>query len=1115
YDGGAQNVLADDYYNLVIDQSGNKTAQGAVNVANDMTISNSATYLTANYTTTVTGATSVGAILEVNSSSGIFHAGGGFSASGNINFSQNGILRFITVSPTSLGTLDNTEGRVIYKNGATNVLADDYHNLQVVDGGTARTAQGDINVSGDFIIGSSSELNLGNNTITITGDADINGILDFDNAGVFDANDQFDATGGTVQFTGVGGSLKLGGATVTSLGNTLTEGTGTIEYDYAGNQTVLSETYYNLTINNSTGVKTAGGALDIDGDLTITAGELAMDGNDADVATGKTITVGPDGTSDGTLSITTGTFTANGSSSDINGTLIINGAGVYDADGDFDGTSGAIRFNGSGGSLRLGGATVTSIGGTFVHGTGTVEYDYFGNQSVKARNYYNLEIDGNNTSHVKSVVNGFTVDNNLTVSSTSAFDVLDKTIIVTGASDINGILNINGSGVLDANGAFDATSGSITMAGTARLQLNSTVTSLGTLDDAAGTVEYDQDGTQTILSAHTYYDLEIDGSGSKSTDGNTTANGDISITAAGTLDIGTGNDNLTIGENFTNGGTFTTSGETITFNGSTENTSSLISDATVDLIINKSGTGGITFGGNSSFDEIDVTAGYLDIGPYTFTANNTISIDAAGTLKIPNSGTFNADGQLTTAGEIDFTGSGSQGDLICSSTSANTFGTMDAAAGTVTFDGSSSQAIPTETFFNLKNSNTNGLTMSGSATVNGELNLNVAADITTGANTLTIGGTGTIANAAADRHINVDNTSGYLAKIFNSASDFTFQVGNGAILRPIKLTSSAGSTTFKLRYDDNRYSDGTVLSGFSDNSGHISGWDGPDPANNAANTGYYYDISRTGTANAALYIVWTDEDQYGTIGNVYSADVTGITFGHFDGNDWDVITSTPTGSIQSGNVTSNTFNTIYNGTSGSQFFTLGSLDGGNNLPIDLLSFEAECIDNQTNLEFVVASQVNNDYFTIKRSKNILEWEEIGYINGGGTNNEEITYTWTDYSPKSGVNYYKLFQTDIDGISESFAPIAVTCESKVEDYHIYPNPTTNRIAVEFELEFYQGDDIKLVLRDFKGSIVKSNSIELNRGYNYFEVDLTDIPNGIYTVGYLGTKNHIPLKRVIKL
>ena len=73
---------------------------------------------------------------------------------------------------------------------------------------------------------------------------------------------------------------------------------------------------------------------------------------------------------------------------------------------------------------------------------------------------------------------------------------------MTGASDINGTLNINGSGIFDANGSFDATSGSITMDGTARLQLSSTVTSLGTLDDAAGTVEYDQAGTQTILSSH-------------------------------------------------------------------------------------------------------------------------------------------------------------------------------------------------------------------------------------------------------------------------------------------------------------------------------------------------------------------------------------------------------------------------------------------------------------------------------------------------------------------------------------------------------------------------------------------------------------------------------------
>ena len=139
--------------------------------------------------------------------------------------------------------------------------------------------------------------------------------------------------------------------------------------------------------------------------------------------------------------------------------------------------------------------------------------------------------------------------------------------------------------------------------------------------------------------------------------------------------------------------------------------------------------------------------------------------------------------------------------------------------------------------------------MSGDATVNGELNLNVAADITTGDNTLTIGSSGSIANAAADRHINVDNTSGYLGKTFGSASAFSFPVGNGTILRPIRLTTSAGSTTFKLRYDDNRYTSGNV-SGGGFASGHISGYDG---GNSDVTKGYYYDIQKTSEVLMPLF----------------------------------------------------------------------------------------------------------------------------------------------------------------------------------------------------------------------------------------------------------------------
>ena len=988
----------------------------------------------------------------------------------------------------------NTAGNWYSATNGTGINPSDFTNANhefIVQSGDTYTATADWTVAGRVqIVG---ELSTGAYTTTVGDHSQINGTLTIPTGGVYDADGTVNASSGDITIAGTG-RLRLSN-TVFSLGSNLTTGAGTVEYD-GGTQTVFADTYYNLEIDQA-GTKTAGGAVNVNGTMTVQSAA--------------------------TYDIAATTTTVTGTST-IAGTLDIDGSGVFDANGTFTASGGDINFDGAG-FLKCA-STVSSLG-TLSTDAGTVIYDQNDGQlqDVISDTYYNLTFDGDQINRMTS--GSINVNGNLAVNGTNTFFVDSYSATVTGTTDIDGLLTIgsgtftaNGptdvdgtlriagiGGEYDANGTFTAASGNVTFAAAGFLRCSNTVTDLGDLSIDNGTVEYDG-GTQDIFT-DTYYNLEIDQSGTKESQGNLTIKNNLTITA-GALDIGTNSNNLTIGGNFTNSSTFTTSGETVTFDGSTENTSSLISDATVDLIINKSGSGGITFGGNSSFDNVTVTDGYLDIGPYTFTADNTISIASVGKLKIPNSGTFNADGQLSTHadGEIDFTGTGSQGDLICSSTSANTFGTLDAAAGTVTFDGSSSQALDDVTFFNVTNSNSSGLTMSGNATVNGELNLNVAADITTGANTLTIGTGGSIANAADDRHINVDNTSGYLAKTFGSATDFSYPVGNGTILRPIKLTTNAGSTTFKLRYDDNRYSSGNVTGGgFA--SGHISGFDG---SNTDVTKGYYYDIQKTsGSANAKLYVNWTSEDDYGTGGNVLNPNLTGIAWGFWDGSKWDDIPSSTAGGISTGNITTNDFVTTWS----NDFFTLGSTDGENNLPIDLVSFGGECIDNQTNLEFVVASQVNNEYFTIERSKNLLSWEKLGDIVGGGTNNEEITYSFKDISPNSGDNYYRLSQTDIDGISKSFSPIAVTCESKVENYNIYPNPTTNRIAVEFELEFYQGDDIELVIRDFKGSIVKSNSIELNRGYNYFEVDLTDIPNGIYTVEYLGTKNHIPLRRVIKL
>ena len=80
------------------------------------------------------------------------------------------------------------------------------------------------------------------------------------------------------------------------------------------------------------------------------------------------------------------------------------------------------------------------------------------------------------------------------------------------------------------------------------------------------------------------------------------------------------------------------------------------------------------------------------------------------------------------------------------------------------------------------------------------------------------------------------------------------------------------------------------------------------------------------------------------------------------------------------------------------FSPFGGGGGGDPLPIDLVSFTGACNQNEVEVEFVVASQVSNDYFTITRSDNNTDWTVIGEIAGVG-NTSIRTYQWVDNNPK--------------------------------------------------------------------------------------------------------------------
>jgi hypothetical protein len=119
------------------------------------------------------------------------------------------------------------------------------------------------------------------------------------------------------------------------------------------------------------------------------------------------------------------------------------------------------------------------------------------------------------------------------------------------------------------------------------------------------------------------------------------------------------------------------------------------------------------------------------------------------------------------------------------------------------------------------------------------------------------------------------------------------------------------------------------------------------------------------------------------------------------------------------------------------------------LPIDLLSFSGECLSNQIRLNWETATETNNDYFSIERSMDGVNWSEIGKINGEGNSSTSSKYFLDDENQYNEISYYRLKQHDYSGVMRTFSPISVqNCYFGNEVLSIFPNPAKNVINIHF-------------------------------------------------------------------
>ncbi|MDQ3046826.1 MAG: T9SS type A sorting domain-containing protein [Bacteroidota bacterium] len=84
------------------------------------------------------------------------------------------------------------------------------------------------------------------------------------------------------------------------------------------------------------------------------------------------------------------------------------------------------------------------------------------------------------------------------------------------------------------------------------------------------------------------------------------------------------------------------------------------------------------------------------------------------------------------------------------------------------------------------------------------------------------------------------------------------------------------------------------------------------------------------------------------------------------------------------------------------------------LPIELLSFSGKSMAEKNQLIWETATETGNDFFTIERSTDAVNFMAISDVDGAGNSTRTIRYSTNDDFPLSGVSYYRLKQTDFNG-----------------------------------------------------------------------------------------------------
>jgi hypothetical protein len=181
----------------------------------------------------------------------------------------------------------------------------------------------------------------------------------------------------------------------------------------------------------------------------------------------------------------------------------------------------------------------------------------------------------------------------------------------------------------------------------------------------------------------------------------------------------------------------------------------------------------------------------------------------------------------------------------------------------------------------------------------------------------------------------------------------------------------------------------------------------------------------------------------------------------------------------------------------STFSDFTAFGNGTPLPIELLSFDAQPVGNTVLVNWTTASEINNDFFTVERSADAINYNAIGTVDGAGNSNSSRNYQFIDAQPLQGVSYYRLRQTDYNGTTEVFDPAVVNFNAATaQGVSLFPNPAVDYAHVMIQSVAQGTGSIRIT--DLSGRLVSMQNVTIDSAVQPFTIDTRKLGMGHYVI-----------------